>query len=50
MRFKDFTDDELDILEDALCFEYGGCYLIFEIRRERERREELKGENNGRFN
>lgn len=45
MRFKDFSDKELDILEDALCCEYAGCYLIFEIRRERERREELNKEN-----
>ena len=46
MRFKDFSDKELDILEDALCCEYAGCYLISEIRREKERRSELKGENN----
>lgn len=46
MRFKDFSDKELDILEDALCCEYAGCYLIYEIRKERERRAELKGESN----
>lgn len=45
MRFEDFSDKELDILEDALCCEYAGCYLIFEIRRERERRADLKGES-----
>ena len=44
MRFKEFSDEELDILEDALCCEYTGCYLIFEIRKERERRTKLKGE------
>lgn len=46
MRFKDFSDNELDILEDALCCEYPGCYLIFEIRREREHRTELEEERN----
>lgn len=45
MRFKDFSDKELDILEDALCCEYAGYYLIYEIRKERERRAELKGDN-----
>lgn len=45
MRFKDFSDKELDILEDALCCEYAGYYLISEIRREREHRAELKRKN-----
>ena len=44
MKFKDFTDNELDILEDALCCEYAGCYLIYEIRKERERRRMINGE------
>lgn len=44
MRFKDFTDEELDILEDSLC-EYGCCkYMIDEIRRERDRRRLAIGE------
>ena len=38
MRFKDFTDEELDVLEDALC-EYGNKTLIKEIRFERDKRE-----------
>ena len=48
MRFKAFSDKELYILEDALCCEYAGYYLIYEIRRERERRAELKGEHMNR--
>ena len=37
-RFKNFTDSELDILEDALC-QYGNKTLIKEIRLERDKRE-----------
>ena len=36
MRFKDFTKDELDILEEALCEYNSGKYLINEIREVRK--------------
>ena len=38
MRFKDFTDTELEMMEIAFCNE-GYKYLVEEVRRERERRE-----------
>ena len=37
-RFRDFTDEELDTLEDA-CYQVGATWLIDEIRRERRYRE-----------
>lgn len=37
-RFSDFTDDELDMMEEAFCNE-GLKSLVFEIHREREYRE-----------
>lgn len=39
-RFKNFTDSELDILEDALC-QYGNKTLVKEIRSETHKRAEL---------
>ena len=39
-RFKNFTDSELDILEDALC-QYGNKALVKEIRLESDKRPEL---------
>lgn len=36
-RFSNFTDDELDTLEDACC-QVGAKWLVDEIRAERERR------------
>lgn len=36
-RFSDFTDDELDMMEEAFCNE-GLKYLVFEIRKERNSR------------
>ena len=36
-RFSDFTDDELDMMEEAFCNE-GLKYLVFEIRKERSSR------------
>ena len=41
-RFSNFTDDELDAIESALCNEGGSRFdegLIDEIRRERRYRE-----------
>lgn len=37
-RFSDFTDEELDAMEEAFCNE-GLRSLVFEIRRERRYRE-----------
>lgn len=37
-RFSSFTDDELDMLEEAFCNE-GFKYLVDEVRRERRCRE-----------
>lgn len=36
-RFSDFTDEELDAMEEAFCNE-GLKYLIGEVRKEREDR------------
>lgn len=36
-RFNGFTDDELDMMEEAFCNE-GWRYLVFEIRKERSSR------------
>ena len=36
-RFSEFTDDELDIMEEAFCNE-GLKKLVFEIRKERSSR------------
>ena len=36
-RFSDFTDDELDMMEEAFCNE-GLKYLVSEIREERNSR------------
>ena len=45
MRFKDFTEEELDIMENSL-YEYGyGKKLITEIRNERERRKDRENNN-----
>ena len=43
-RFSSFTDDELDMMEEAFCNE-GLKYLVFEIRRERSYRESRKAES-----
>lgn len=43
-RFSDFTDDELDIMEEAFCNE-GLKYLVGEIRKERRYRESSKEES-----
>lgn len=40
-RFSDFTDDELDMMEEAFCNE-GLKYLVFEIRKERSSRSLLQ--------
>ena len=37
-RFSDFTDDELDVMEEAFCNE-GLKYLVYEVRTERRYRE-----------
>ena len=36
-RFNGFTDDELDMMEEAFCNE-GLKFLVFEIRKERSSR------------
>ena len=36
-RFSGFTDNELDMMEEAFCHE-GLKYLVFEIRKERSLR------------
>ena len=36
-RFNMFTDEELDVMEEAFCNE-GLKYLVFEVCKERERR------------
>ena len=36
-RFNMFTDEELDVMEEAFCNE-GLKYLVFEVRKERESR------------
>lgn len=38
-RFSSFTDDELDMMEEAFCNE-GLKYFVFEIRKERSLRQE----------
>ena len=43
-RFKMFTDEELDAMEEAFCFERLTS-LVFEVRREREYRERKKAES-----
>ncbi len=43
-RFSNFTDNELDMMEEAFCNE-GFKYLVFEVRREREYRESRKSES-----
>lgn len=40
-RFSNFTDDELDAMEAAFCFE-GLKYLVDEVRMERRYRENRK--------
>ena len=40
-RFSDFTDDELDMMEEAFCNE-GLKYLVYEIRKERDSRMFIK--------
>jgi len=37
-RFSDFTNEELDIIEEAFCNE-GIKYLIYEVRKEKRDRE-----------
>ena len=43
-RFSNFTDDELDMMEEAFCNERL-IYLVDEVRRERRYRESRKTEN-----
>ena len=43
-RFSKFTDDELDMMEEAFCNE-GFKYLVSEIRRERNLRILIKEES-----
>lgn len=40
-RFSNFTDDELDAMEAAFCFERL-IFLVEEIRRERSYRESMR--------
>ena len=49
-RFSNFTDEELDIMEEVLCNE-GIAYLVEEVRRERSFREGRanKVKNNGNW-
>lgn len=47
-RFSNFTDDELDMMEEAFCNE-GLKYLTVEIRREREIRRESKEKYDNRW-
>ena len=42
-RFNMFTDDELDMMEEAFCNE-GLKYLVDEVRRERRYRENRNAE------
>lgn len=42
--FSKFTDDELDMMEEAFCNE-GLKYLVFEIRKERSSRSLLQTES-----
>lgn len=42
-RFSGFTDNELDMMEEAFCNE-GLKDLVFEIRRERRYREDIMEE------
>lgn len=41
MRFNNFSDNELDMMEEAFC-EAGLKSFVFEIRREREQRRETE--------
>lgn len=43
-RFSNFTDDELDVMEEAFCNE-GLKYLVFEIRKEQSSRSLLQEES-----
>ncbi len=43
-RFSEFTDDELDVMEDAFCNE-GLKHLVSEIRKERRSRMFIEAES-----
>ena len=44
-RFSDFTNEELDIIEEAFCNE-GIKYLIYEVRKEKRDRESNEEQKN----
>ena len=46
-RFSEFTDDELDMMEEAFCNE-GLKRLVFEIREERDSRMFFEAESEDR--
>ena len=47
-RFSNFTDEELNAMEEAFCNE-GLKYLVDEIHMERRHRENIKAESGWRY-